>query len=419
MIAAEAEMEEQNNHEQRTNGFPDPGVGDYPMTDGHLEIQAVNEAVREISNAILILKDIVNDLPPQFSDDHQTLLQNNLDFVSGRIVRVPDRLTSLLVQRKAELDAVKKARYAAAETLGAAQERMAAAESKEIELVADAEAFEGNKKMADEKMHEVADLLRAVEMREKLVARRERKVGNLEEQEKFERILNLGADATMEYETEALAAKASEGDSSTSSSEILTIAVEKLRVGDRRCAVVKSEEEQVIEDLNLGADAALEDAADAAEAEAREIERLTSMSKRLNPAVENGETHARLDDRSNTHSASERVSLRQDALAGKEERLWHREVIVSSREGQLQAREQLLERMKLAQLKLIANWRAQVDDTYNDLEAEGEDLGNHFAQLIALKNSVVEKQARVQRLVREARELVGAAGVNGGEDEGA
>ena len=419
MIAAEAEMEEQNIHEQSTNGIPDPGVDDYSMTAGHLEIQAVNEAVREISDAILTLKDIVSGLPSELSGDHQTLVQNNLDFVSGRIVRFPDRLTTLLVQRKAELDALKKTRYAAAETLGAAQQRMAAAESREIELVADAEAFEGNKKMADEKMHEVAELLRAVETREKLVARRERKVGNLEEEAKFERILSLGADATMEDEDEALAAVAIESESSTSSSEILTIAVEKLRVGGRKSIGVKSEEEQVIKDLNLGADAALADAAEAAEAEARETERLTNMSKRLSPAVENGETHAGLDNRSNTHSASERVSLRQDALAAKEERLWHREVIVSSREGQLQAREKLLESMKLAQFKLVANWRAQVDDTYNDLEAEGEDLGNHFAQLIALRDSVVEKQARVQRLVGVARGLVGAVGVNGAEHQGA
>ena len=67
VIAAETEVKEQNIHDQTTNEGSDPRVSDYPMTAGHVEIQAVEEAVKEVSNAVLSLKNVIKDLPSSLS----------------------------------------------------------------------------------------------------------------------------------------------------------------------------------------------------------------------------------------------------------------------------------------------------------------------------------------------------------------
>ncbi len=358
--AAEVEEEEQNVHEQ-TNS--DPGPSEFPMTAGHLEIQAVNEAVKEMSNAVISLKNLIKDLPSQSSQDHQTVLHDNLERVCRDALRFPDCLTSLLVRRTAELDATRKDRDAAAETLRAAEEEMAAAEAKQMDLMTKTRAFERGKKAADEKMKEAAELSRAVETREKLVAGRERRV-------------------------------------------------------------VRVEEEQALDDLNRGANAAMEDGIEAAAAEARENGDSTSPSVRLAAAVENEWFPADLEKISNAYPASGHVFLGRDtAVAAKEEELWHREndlafrqTNLHHRETALFAREQLLEHMKTAQIQLAENWKAQIASSYADLETEGEDVRAKFGALIALKGRVEEMQARVRGLIGEARELIGRVGEDAGED---
>ena len=52
VITAEAEMKEQTILETTTKEVPDSGTTDHPVTTGHLEIQAVNEAVREVSSTV-------------------------------------------------------------------------------------------------------------------------------------------------------------------------------------------------------------------------------------------------------------------------------------------------------------------------------------------------------------------------------
>lgn len=359
VIAAEADVKEQNIHEQTSSKVSDPGVSDYPMTTGHAEIQAVNEAAKEVSNAVLSLKNFIEDLPSQSSQDHQTILHNNLEGVSRGLSRFPDCLTSLLVRRKADLDATRKDKDVAAETLTAAEEKMMAAEAKQMELVLKTEAFGRDKDVADEKMEEATELLRAVETREKLVAGRERRV-------------------------------------------------------------VRLEEEQALEDLHHGANAAMEDEAEAAAAEARESERWTSPIIRPGAAVKNEKSPTYLEQISNSISAGEHVLLEMDtAIAAREEELWHKENNLHHRETALFAREQLLEQMKTAQIQLAENWKAQVDTSYAGLEAEGEDLGAKFRALIALKSRVEETQAKARSLIGEARGMVRVGGGDKGEDEGA
>ncbi|KAL9137863.1 MAG: hypothetical protein Q9175_000923 [Cornicularia normoerica] len=364
VMAAEAEVKVQTIHEKSTERVLDPGVSDYPMTAGHVEIQAVNEAAKEVSNAVLSLNNVIKDLPSQLSQDHQTLLHGNLDSVSRGILRFPAYLTSLLVRRMAELDATRKDKDAAAETLGAAEQKMAAAEAKQTEVVAKTEAFERDKCVAGGKMREAAELLQAVETRERLVSGRERRI-------------------------------------------------------------VRLEEERALEDLNHGANAAMEDEAEAAAAEARESQHSISPILGLTAAVRNENFPTNLEKISSCPSVEEHVLLgRGTAIAAKEEELWHRENNLAFRETNLHhretaifAREQLLEQMKFAQIQLTDNWKAQVDISYAGLEAEGEDLGAKFRALIALKGRVEETQAKVRSLIGEARGMVRVGGRDEGEDK--
>lgn len=360
--AAEAEEEEQNVREQTTSSKgSDPGMSDYPMTAGHLEIQAVNEAVKDVANAILSLKKVIKDLPSPLSQDYQTILINSLESVSRNILRFPDCLTSLLVRRKAGLDATRKDRDAAAETLRAAEEKMAAAEAKEMKMVVNTGASEHNKAMADAKMKKATDLLRAVEIREQLIADRERRVARLEE-------------------------------------------------------------EQALEDLNHGANAAMEDEAEAAAAEARESRHSTGPIMGLTAALEDEKIPPNLE----LPPARQHVLLSRDtAIASKEEELWHignsmafKETNLHLRETTLFAREQLLEQMKVAQIQLMENRKAQVDSVYAGLVAEGEDLGVKFGALIALKVRVEETQAKVRSLIGDARGMVGRVGEDEGKNKG-
>lgn len=366
--AAGPEEEEQDVHKQTTNNEDsDPGLNNFPMTSGHVEIQAVNEAVKKVLNAVLSLKNTIKDLPSPLSQDRQTVLHNNLEGVFRSILRFPDSVTSLLVRRKAELDAIRIDKDAAAKTLRATKEKMAAAEAKQTELLKKTEAFERDKKVADEKMKEVSELLQAVETRESFVAGRERKV-------------------------------------------------------------VKLEEEQALEDLNYGANAAMEDEAEAAAAQARQSEHSTSPIIGLTAAVKDETFYPDVEKISSFPTAGEHLLLaREAAITAKEGEMWHRENNLACRETNLLlretalfAREQLLEQMKIAQIQLVENWKAQVDTLYAGLEAEREDLAAKFRALIALKSTVGEMQARVRNLIGEARGVISrVGGWGGGEDKGA
>lgn len=361
--AADAEEEEWNVHEQTTNELSDPGLSAFPMTAGHHEIQAVKEAERRVLNAILSLKKVINDLPPQLSDAHQKILHNQLEAVSRGLSQFPDRLTSLLVRRKAELDAIIEDRAAAAQTLRVAEEKMAAAEAKQMELVMKSKAVDPN---AREKMKKAAEMLTAVEEREKLVSERERRVDSLEE-------------------------------------------------------------EQAFAELNRGADAALEDLADAVAAEARLRQRSTSPIAGLTAAMENAKLDTGLGNISHTHPARAHVRLeRETTIVAKEEELWHRETHLESRESNLHHREaalfdreRLLEQIKTAQVRLVENWKAQAKASYAGLEAERDNLGRQFGALIALQVRAEETQERVRNLIGEARGMIGRDGEDASGNKGA
>lgn len=173
-------------------------VEEYPVTVGHLEIQDVNKAVQEVSDAILGLKDMIQDLHHHHSirldEEYETALQNNLDRINRTMLRIPDSLATILLTRKAEVDAIIQYRESLVEKMRVAEEKTAAADARERDSVADAVAFEQNiekladdrllwvdKKLEDVSTREtlVANAHRAVETRENLVAVRERRVRNL------------------------------------------------------------------------------------------------------------------------------------------------------------------------------------------------------------------------------------------------
>lgn len=354
---AETEMEEQ---------ISGPRMSKYPMTEGNYEIQAVKEAVKEASNTILSLKNNIRNPPSELIQYQQTLVHKNLEGLNREILRFPDELISILVRRKAELEAIRRDRDAAARTLRAAEDIMAAAEARQMEMVAGTEASEQYKNLANENMREAAELMRAVEAREKLVAGRER-------------------------------------------------------------MVVRQEEEQALEDLNHGANAALEDLAEAAAAETRQSERSTGSIIGFNAAVENETFPTDFGKRYHSPPAGEHVLTGRDtAIAAKEEELSQREdnlvfreTNLHHRETALFAREQILEQMKFAQFQLAENWKVQVDTWYADLEAKGEDLGVKFRTLIALKGRVEETQAKVRSLIGEAKGMVSVSSGDEGEGKGA
>ena len=407
-------------------------LGGYPMTAGHHEIQAVKHAVTEISNAILTVKGWINDLPlSQLSEHQQGIMKNNLEFVSGLIQRFPDRLTTLATMRKREVDGLIKHRRIFAE-------RQAAVDSKEKQLVVEAEAFQANRNTATAKLKEGVKMLRAAEKKEKLLACRERRVVGLEEKRVLEKLLNPGTDGATDDNAEADPVIASENESS---SEILSADAGVEVIVDRERGVEKSEEEQAVNDLNLGADVAIEDAAEAAAAEKRVIERLNSPSKKSTPAAENGETSPTdlQEQQSNTahSSSSEHDLLGPDTIAAKEERLWQREAhfaslefYVSKREAAVIKRERLLARLKGAHMQQVQNWTAENEkmseglNTYADrmheaVRVEQDGLKVRCRDLIALRDEVRERQDRVWDLIGEAKGMmVGSGSGNGGGGDG-
>ena len=90
-------MEGQNTNEPNTNMASDPGLSAYPMTAGHIEIQAVTEAVRDISIDIIRLKDLIADRSSQFPEDEKAVVYNKVELVSRRIGQFPDSLQTLWV----------------------------------------------------------------------------------------------------------------------------------------------------------------------------------------------------------------------------------------------------------------------------------------------------------------------------------
>ena len=345
-----AGAEKQNVNEDTTNKVSDADTSDFPMTAGHREIQAEKEVAKEVLNAILSLKNLIENLPSQPSQDDRTILHKNLEGVSRGISQFPDRLTSLFLRRKAELDTIVKDRDAAAQTLRTAENKMAAAEAKEMELVTKTEVINRHRYLSEEKLQQANEMLMAVETREKLVRGRERRVES-------------------------------------------------------------SEEEQALEELNHGANAALEDEADAAAAEAREVQHsiISPSIDFVTAVVNNNNFPPSLSSTSTTHPVLPGRST-DTALAAKTQELHHRahalafrETNLHNRETALFAREQLLEHMKFAQIKLVGNWKAQIEISYKALEAERGELEGRFMALNALEGRVEEMLVRVGDLVGEAR----------------
>ncbi len=396
------------------------------MTAGQLELQAVISAVTEVKDAITDLKTIINSL---YHDQNKILTQNNerillnyFNLASQSISLFSGRLTALEARRKADVDATKITREEAVRALEAAQNRLHMVWQRENALVADGEALDLNMKMADEKTREAVALLRTVVKREELVTARERGVTNREEREALLKgVLNtcvdtIMEDVTPEEETQAAATPANKDKSSAVQRKIPPTAAEDGVVAGREQGVVRSGEEQALAELNFGADAAMEDAADAAAAAARWNGHPIRPGSVLIPPV--GDPNREL---------TLMPWWRGELLMLKEERLWHREVIVSSREGQLLAREaelrtrevgffqrdaalvnreQYLERMITTETRIAKYWRAQVV-VAETLEA-----------LISTKGTGKEAQAIMWRLVRQARGLFRMGGGGEGKVEG-
>lgn len=285
------------------------------MIAGHIEIQAVTEDVRDIVIDLIRLKDLIADQSSQPSEDEKAVIYNEVESVSRRIGHFPDRLQSLWVQWKAGLDATKKANRDATESLvEKALERMQEVDQREIDLAKDAEDFEGNKKLADEKLKEAVEKLRAVGKREKLVAVRERRMADLEEVDAFKKSFDLGMDGAVDDESEVdvvlgnglpIASAEVKGNSCSTCSSKGTFGVpenkfavtcsskgtfgfpenklavtcsskgtfgipENKLVVDRDLSVESSKEEQAFEHFDLGTDGTMEHAADAGAAHANE-----------------------------------------------------------------------------------------------------------------------------------------------------
>ncbi len=418
MIAAKAEMA-QNINNPTTDIISIPAAGQHPLTANQLELQAVISAVKEVKDAITDLKTIINSLHHdqnmRLSQNNESILLNYLNLASQRISLFSDRLTALEARRKADVDATKIVREEAVRALEAAQNRLHTVWQRENTLVVDAEVLDLNMKMADEKTREAVALVRTVVKREELVTARERGVTNREEREALLKgVLNTCVDTIMEdvapeEETQAAAAPANKDKNSAVQRKMPPTAAEDGLVAGREQGVVRSGEEQALAELNFGADAAMEDAADAAAAAARWNGHPIRPGSVLIPPVGDPNREPTL-----------MRWWRGELIALKEERLWQREVIVSSREGQLLAREaeflegdaalvnreQYLERMITTETRIAKYWRAQVV-VAETLEA-----------LIATKGTGKEAQAMMWRLVRQARGLFRMGGGGEGKVEG-
>ena len=364
---------------------PAPTAIDYPMTAGHLEIEAMKNGVEDVWIAISHLKHTLNHLHNfntiRFTDDYETTLRYNLDFIYQNIARIPARMTAVVLERKNQLDAFKKDQLAV-------EEKLAAAVARERELVADAEAFEKTKEMANNKMIEAIKLLRAVKTREKFI---ERRAANRKMEQVPEGLLDMQANAEVGNEAEAAIA-AAEGETGrsggfTSSTKIPLPPLKNETYGRRDRRPVESTEKLPVEEFNLGADAAAEDAAEAADAVTRMdwlMECLTIGSKTKTTIMERDMPPSDPEMTSNISSDVELMQSWRDGTAAREERLWDREVIVSSREKQLSdrlstcvAREKKLEHtkkhMKTKQIQQITFEKERIDKWFRKLLEEGVD----------------------------------------------
>ena len=75
-------MDGPNTNEPNANMASDLGLSAYPMTAGHIEIQAVTEAVRDISIDLIRLRDVIADQSSRFPEDQKAVLYNNVEVVS-------------------------------------------------------------------------------------------------------------------------------------------------------------------------------------------------------------------------------------------------------------------------------------------------------------------------------------------------
>ena len=428
-----------------------PEAHRYTMTEGHLEVQAVKEAAREVSNAIITLNTIIQNLhnnsSTRLAADQEQLIRNNLDIVDTRITRFPDKLTTVILKWRAEIDKAWAYQQQLAMVMADVEARRRSFMARESELVADAEAFERNKTRADAKMKEGLGLLRTAQAKEKHLVARERRLVNSEEHEKF---LGMVADTNSALEAGSAGDVAVTSESSSKSGvdirvnsragserpgeipERSVIATANDPVGPERTGEVPEEIQAFVNlDLNRGADAALEDAAEADAVVARRLERQTSLPGSPAPALEHG------GPRSDFAEPSEGVL--------REEKLWHREIVVVPKEISLQAREndivrreELMEQMIETQTTIMEKCKAQVENIFAEFQAgqEGtrtastnmialqagieetrvkvEQMGEKFRTMVALKATIEGVQAHVGNLIKEARGLTGV----GGGDEG-
>ena len=415
------------------------------MIAGHIEIRAVTE---DISIDLIRLKDLIADQSSQLPQDEKAVLYNMVESVSQRMGQMPDKLQTIWVQWKAGLDAAKKANQLAIESL---KERMKEVNQREIDLAKDAEKFEENKRLAEEKLREVVGMFRAVEKKEKLVAMRERRVANLEEFDAFNKSLKFGMDGAVDDESEVdivvgkdlpiAAAKVKGNGCSICSSKGTFGSPEKKPVVDRDPSVESSNEEQVFEQLDLdvdgtmehaadaaaaqakeyfvGADIALEDLANAAAAHEREIDRLNRPGKNESPlaqvenAVETPTTAPEKRPDDGTRSNGDPAFLREESLAAREESLWNRDVVISSREKQIWGREhsvsaseqavtereERLERIKAAQRRLNAVWNEQSNKAFGELK-------KGFVRVGVLHQEAIDARVRAEAFRDEVRLLI-------------
>lgn len=457
--SANMEQQDIDNDEAIINRAFNSEVGAYPMTAGHLEIQAVKNAVRETSNAILTVKSIINDLPlSRLSLEQQGYIENNLEDVSGRIQQVPEVLTRLLIVRTEEVARLIRDRTIVKDTMqknlaavGLKVEQMRAREEallrKEKELIVEAEAFQANRNTADAKLKEAVELFRAAEKKEKLLACRERRLVGLEEKQVLTKFLNPSADGAADEKAEADPAIASEDDESWPEwCEKPSADAEVELVADRERRVEKPVEQKAVGEMNLGADAAMEDAAEAAAAERRVMRRPNRPTKNSTTAAEIGETWPTDLERQSSNttltSSRDRDLLGPDTIAAKEERLWQRETHLASkefyvrnreadvrnREAAVLEREKLLKHFKTDQTQLIQIWRTeieqlngkwkkQVECEYEKLKVSWDEImaWNHY--LIAFRKNVrgswdeaCDMIEKAKGIVREARALLRADG---------
>ena len=420
--------------------FSTPAMGYNLMPDGQIEIQVLWHAVKEMSIASLRLKSAIDNLHSYSSTrlppDCEEHLRFNIDHFCRIASQISDQMFLLMMMREDGLAAIQRDRLVAkgdkdeaAVLLRAATTRMAETEAKERALMADAEALETHKKKFKEMTNGAVNIIRRRDM---IVAGRYRRIINLEEEKVLEKLLNAVAGDTAEpatkeatreggsttgpSETLDIAAKGEldadgqpgtvqstekqairdmkpfqyapkaaviELEKSPNPGDVLTTAVEDVPGSQRVRIVIESDEDQALRELNSGADAAIEDAAEAAAAVARMKGRCTSRLIQSRAAAGTSESGLDTEKTSNTSPVKEeeRYRLQNEVLTAREERLWDRDIIVSSLEMILDARtaaildcERRFEAMKHCHLELLRKEKELVNDWFDYLSVEARSL---------------------------------------------